>query len=205
MREDFKNLLKNNDITLELKDYKEHPSSDGYFMTGNLYVNGKKAINFLDTGTGAGCEVHIINQNNAKPLLDIKKDMENLKAYPNDKEISHLPFALDDLFYIMADDLTEIKALKKEAKKHIVLKFNNIEYKDGEYSVLKTKMCEGALNYIIKKLENTKQDSVIIFSLEKSEWEKHTINDLKDKIVELNKEKIENLEDNNFGFRGLGD
>lgn len=67
----FTSMLEAKGFKVELKGYKELPSHDGYFMTGSLYIDGKKVFNCEDGGFGGGCEVDIETTNS-----DLAKKVE---------------------------------------------------------------------------------------------------------------------------------
>ena len=187
MRKDLEDLLNKHNIRLELKGYKEAPSTDGYFMTGNLYVNGKKAINFTDGGYGGECEIEILDKNNAKPLLDIKKEIADLKAYPDDQDekMREHPLDLDDVFYTMAEELLEKKDLVKKSKKKILLRFLNKNYSKGGYDFLNRFFDAKGLKNVIAILERDKVEKIQVFNFE-NKWIDYSVEELKEKLKTLN-------------------
>ncbi|WP_152633146.1 hypothetical protein [Aliarcobacter butzleri] len=178
MRKDIKDFLKSKEVTVELKGYKEMPSSDGYHMRGTLYVNGKKAIFCEDLGIGGEVDTMVLDNNNAKPLLDLLPELNKFKAYPGDKIVGDLSFDIEHLFV----DLAENILLVKSAKKRVLAKLPYVNYQDkNEYSEFKTPMSAEFLKFMISKLEQTKHEFIEIFNFE-NEWINYSVSDLKHKL-----------------------
>ena len=157
MREDVKMFLKEHHIKVELKAYKEMQTSNGYHMIGKLYINNKQAFYCEDGGFGGDCIVRVLNKDNAKPLLDIKKELGELKAYPGDEKIGNLNYEIDTMFYELAEDLLILKEIKKLSKKKTLVRFEDTQYSKREYLVF-NHICN------IKMIKN-----LIFFSEKKSQ------------------------------------
>jgi len=82
---EIKKVLDKHNINIELYSYKEHQTMDGYWMYGKLKVNGKPAFEFTNEGLGGPTICNVLNQKNAQPLLNIKKELNKIK-YFLDKE-----------------------------------------------------------------------------------------------------------------------
>jgi hypothetical protein len=175
MRKDITLVLEENNVKVQLKAYKEIPTDDGYHMVGNLYVNGKKAISFEDGGFGGGCDHYILNQANAQPILDILPQLAKIKAYP-DSDLD-CTYDLETMFYEMAEDFLANRDLKRQCSKKTLVKFLDREYSKGEYTVYTHKFDKPMVEHIIKELVSTKQDSVVVFNIDK-EWKEYTVNEL---------------------------
>ena len=183
MRKDILDVLSSNGVSIELKGYKEMASTDGYHMRGTLYVNGKKAIFCEDLGIGGECDVTVLNPVNAKPLLDIKDELAELKAYPEEESIKDLPLGFDNIFYLLAEDYSEKKELKKYAKKYVLVKFINREYEKGAFTTYEVKLDKSFIKFLIKKLSEENLTEIIIWNIE-CEWKTYSIEDLK-KLYEI--------------------
>jgi len=193
MNSQIKDILSKNNVSVELKGYKEMPSSDGYHMRGNLYVNGKKSIFFEDLGLGGECDIEILNSANAEPLLKLIPEFNKVKPYIDREPELDTPYELETLFYELAEDLLLLKDLKRRAKKGVLIKFKNEKYDKGSFSFYKYKMSYQFLDFIIKKLKDENMQSVEIFNFD-NEFKKYSINDLKNisKTIKSEQTKIKN-------------
>lgn len=183
MRQEIKDFLASKGITVELKGYTEIPASDGYNMRGTLYVNGKRAILCQDYGYGAGMEeLDILNEKNAKPLLDLADEIgKKFKAYPGDEHIGDIPYSLDNMFYTLAEELLKAKAelkeinkIKKAAKTKTIFKWEDKEYEEGIYAYFNYAFDKDMLLHIIKKMKEKNHKTIEIFNFNNA-WEKYTI------------------------------
>ena len=181
MRQDVLDILNNHNLKVELKGYKEMPASDGYHMRGNLYVNGKRALLCEDEGRGGELNIDILNQKNAKPLLDIIVDLNKLKAYPGDKTIGDLEYQIDNMFYTMAEDFLELKDMKRRAKKAVLVKFKNKKYETGEFTIYKNQIVnKPMMEHLLKTIQNEKT-KIEIWNIEEK-WVSYGIRDLQNLI-----------------------
>jgi len=132
-------ILKENDIKVELKNYRELQTHNGYHMIGDIYVNGKKALTCEDGGFGGPLDIkqHLTKKQfekgeknkYAQLLIDVFEDKNILKNKVintifniTDKEgnKSILYFDLDSLFYQLAEKYLEDKEYKKLSAKKIL-------------------------------------------------------------------------------------
>jgi len=181
MREDVKKFLAEHNITVELKAYKELQTNNGYHMLGKLYINNKQAFYCEDGGFGGGCDVRVLNDTNAKPLLDIKKELSKLKAYPGDEKIGDLDYEIDTLFYELAEDLLILKEMKKLSKKKTLVMFEDVEYTKGEYLVFNHICNLAMINNLIERMEVEDYVSIQIWNLEQ-DWVEYSLEELKKRL-----------------------
>ena len=178
MREDVKMFLKEHHIKVELKAYKEMQTSNGYHMIGKLYINNKQAFYCEDGGFGGDCIVRVLNKDNAKPLLDIKKELGKLKAFPGDEKIGDLDYEIDTIFYELAEDLLIFKEIKKLSKKKTLVRFEDAEYSKGEYLVFNHICNMKMIRNLIARMKVEDFVSIEIWNLEK-DWVEYSLEELK--------------------------
>jgi hypothetical protein len=177
MRKDIQKILDDNNIRVELKGYKEMPSQDGYHMNGNLYVNGKRAINCNDGGFGGGLDISILNQDNAKPLLDIAKEFFKIPAYPDSPELKDVPYTIDTMFYEMAEVFLESKALKRRMKNNTLVRFESESYSKGSYTSFSHVFDDRMKKFLISEATKNGDKSISVWNVNQ-DWDFFPISDL---------------------------
>lgn len=194
MRKDIVEVLKTLDVKLELKNYKEFSTSDGYYMRGFIYVNGKKWVECIDEGHGGECEIFEINKIN----IPLEKELEKLKAYPNNKILGDEPLKIDNLFYILVTEYNLQKKLKNISRKKTLIQWEDsdyncenettIEYSFFNISVNNKNYVLPVLNNILKTMNEKNMKNVKIWNFTQS-WKTYTKKDIENIINKENKNK----------------
>jgi hypothetical protein len=187
-------ILKENNIEVELKNYKELQTQDGYHMQGTIYVNGKKALICEDGGFGGPLDVRQYltktqfekgqKNKHAQLLIDIFNDEKILKdkivntifnITNKEGEKSILYCDIDSLFYLLAEKFLEHKDMKKRSAKNIIYKLVDEDLKEGEFYQLSINKISNfkhtkdmnikTKNEILKRICNQfKVDKILVYS-----------------------------------------
>ncbi len=194
----FTGMLESKGFKVELKGYKELPSHDGYFMTGSIYIDGKKVFNCEDGGYGGECEIDVESKNDelAKKVqkafdeinIVLAKEQEKLVAslkndenkdkddfhilYDNDYSTYEYEIEVSKIFYELAENLMRIKDLKKHSKNKYMFSFQFKDENDVQSYKLYDKKYELKSVYkaILKIMEKDSVKEVLKFDETRMIW-----------------------------------
>lgn len=175
MSKKYLDLLAQKGVEITLAKYKEHQTSDGYYMYGELSFNGTPIYTCEDGGFGGGCEVRRVFDFSESKNAKIKNDKSETLRTELDK-------VLDEINEVLDKEKQEIVSTLRtpenaEWTEFEILYENHISSYDYEISIDKVfyELAEVTL-YLKSMKRHLKSNYVFSFTtLEKAEEESFTV------------------------------
>lgn len=215
LKETVFEYLEKKDLKVELKSYKEAKSDDGYFMTGFLTVNGKKAFYCEDGGYGGGLSYTQEDKDAANQLTLALKEYENMLIIEKDKILKKIrneenkdmeeylvlkkngysfydyECDVEKFFYSSAEKLLLEKDLKRRLKNgYLVAKEadEDTNVPKTYFTYKKTFSYENVLKHFLKEVIAEKKENVFLLDEKTLKWNKYFIKDVENLINNLTKQ-----------------
>jgi len=186
MNNQAKQILSENNISLELKDFKEKRKNRVLNTSGIICVNGIEAISFKSI-EDEEFTYEIINKKESKKLLSLMPKLSDISITVEGIDYGEsyyfeMEYDFENLCFDLGNDIKNTKYLKKLCKKNTLIRYINEDYEDSESVVYKYTLNKSLVEFIGTVITKRKQSSVFIYNIDE-EWKEYTISELLKKVA----------------------